>query len=55
MTAPTIAQAVMTLVILIVFGGFLVWGVRTGQFRDIEKPKFRMLEDEDSPEDEEDD
>jgi cbb3-type cytochrome oxidase maturation protein len=24
---------------------FLVWGWRTGQFRDIEEPKYRMLED----------
>jgi cbb3-type cytochrome oxidase maturation protein len=24
---------------------FLFWGWRTGQFRDIEEPKYRMLED----------
>lgn len=24
---------------------FLVWGWRTGQFRSIEEPKYRMLED----------
>jgi cbb3-type cytochrome oxidase maturation protein len=24
---------------------FLVWGWRAGQFRDIEEPKYRMLED----------
>lgn len=24
---------------------FLIWGWRTGQFRDIEEPKYRMLED----------
>lgn len=24
---------------------FMVWGWRTGQFRDIEEPKYRMLED----------
>ncbi|MGW8318730.1 MAG: cbb3-type cytochrome oxidase assembly protein [Candidatus Promineifilaceae bacterium] len=24
---------------------FLIWGWRTGQFRNIEEPKYRMLED----------
>jgi cbb3-type cytochrome oxidase maturation protein len=25
--------------------GFLIWGWRKGQFRNIEEPKYRMLED----------
>jgi cbb3-type cytochrome oxidase maturation protein len=25
---------------------FLIWGWRSGQFKDIEEPKYRMLEDQ---------
>ncbi|HOO89508.1 MAG TPA: cbb3-type cytochrome oxidase assembly protein [Syntrophales bacterium] len=52
MDGATIAQTVLTLILLLVFLGFLVWGIRTGQFRNVEEPKYRMLEnDEDLPED----
>lgn len=48
MDEATIAQTVMSLLLLIIFLGFLIWGIRTGQFRNIEEPKYRMLEkDED--------
>jgi cbb3-type cytochrome oxidase maturation protein len=52
MNAATIAQTVMTLLILAVFLGFLVWGIKSGQFRNVEDPKYRML-DGDSDSDEE--
>ena len=38
------AQALLTLALALIFLGFLVWGIRSGQFRDVEEPKFRMLE-----------
>jgi cbb3-type cytochrome oxidase maturation protein len=33
--------------LFVIFTGvvLLIWGRRTGQFRDIEEPKYRMLED----------
>ena len=53
MDEATIAQTAMSLLLLLIFLGFLVWGIRTGQFRNIEEPKYRMLEkDEKAPENE---
>jgi len=51
MDGATIAQTVLSLILLLIFFGFLVWGIRTGQFRNIEEPKYRIMEnDEDLPE-----
>jgi cbb3-type cytochrome oxidase maturation protein len=44
MNAATIAQTVMTLLILLVFLGFLVWGIKSGQFHNVEDAKYRMLD-----------
>lgn len=33
----TIAQALFTAAMLLIFGGFLLWAVRTHQFRDVEE------------------
>jgi len=53
MDEATIAQTVLSLVLFLIFLGFLVWGIRTGQFRNIEEPKYRILEnDEDLSENE---
>ena len=48
MNEATIAQTVMTLLILIVFLGFLVWGIKSRQFHNIEDVKYRVLNDTDS-------
>lgn len=48
MNAATIAQTVMTLLILAVFLGFLIWGIKSGQFHNVEDAKYRML-DSDEP------
>jgi nitrogen fixation-related uncharacterized protein len=48
MNEATIAQTVMTLLILIIFIGFLVWGIRSKQFKNVEDAKYRMLEDEEN-------
>jgi cbb3-type cytochrome oxidase maturation protein len=46
MNEATVAQTIMTLLMLAIFIGFLVWGIRSKQFRDVEDAKYRMLEDE---------
>jgi cbb3-type cytochrome oxidase maturation protein len=42
----TIALTVMTGLIFLIFLGFLIWGLKSGQFKHIEDAKYRMLEDE---------
>jgi cbb3-type cytochrome oxidase maturation protein len=44
--SPTLAQTLLTLALLVIFAGFLIWGIRSGQFRDIEKPKYRIFDEE---------
>ena len=46
MNEATIALTIMTLLILVIFIGFLLWSIRSKQFHDVEEPKYRMLEDE---------
>jgi cbb3-type cytochrome oxidase maturation protein len=43
MSEATIALTVMTLLILVIFLGLLVWGIRSRQFHNIEEAKYRML------------
>jgi cbb3-type cytochrome oxidase maturation protein len=45
MNVALIAQTIMTLLILLIFLGFLIWGIRSGQFRNIEDAKYRILKD----------
>lgn len=39
-----LAMFVTALSLFLIFLGFLVWGIKTGQFKDIEEAKYRMLE-----------
>ncbi len=39
---------VLTFFLLVIFGGFFVWALKTGQFRNPEEPKYRILEQEKS-------
>ena len=48
MNEATVAQTVMTLLILAIFIGFLVWGIKSKQFRNVEDAKYRMLDDGDN-------
>jgi cbb3-type cytochrome oxidase maturation protein len=48
MNEATIAQTVMTLLILVIFLGFLIWGIKSRQFHDIEEVKYHVLDDNDS-------
>ncbi|NJD53651.1 MAG: cbb3-type cytochrome oxidase assembly protein [Candidatus Methanoperedens sp.] len=40
-----VAEFIMTFIIFLIFLGFLVWGIRTGQFTDVEAPKYRIFEE----------
>ena len=39
-----IAITIMSLFVFITFLGFFIWGIKTGQFRDIEEAKYRIFE-----------
>lgn len=45
MDEGTIALTVMSGLLLISFLGFLVWGIRSGQFKNIEEAKYRIFDD----------
>jgi cbb3-type cytochrome oxidase maturation protein len=47
MNEATLAQTIMTLLILVIFLGLLIWGIKSKQFHNVEDAKYRML-DEDS-------
>lgn len=49
-----LAIFVTTFLIFLIFLGFFIWGIRSGQFTDIEIPKFRMLGEYEVPENEND-
>jgi cbb3-type cytochrome oxidase maturation protein len=53
MDEGTIALTVMSLLLGLTFLGFLIWGFKSGQFRNIEEAKYRMLQnnkrEDDSP------
>ena len=44
MDEGTIALLITSLGVFAVFAGLFVWGLVTGQFRDVEEPKYRMLD-----------
>lgn len=54
MNEATIAQTIMTLLILAIFFGFLIWGIKSRQFHNVEDAKYRMM-DENNGKAEEDD
>ena len=43
MNEPTIALTVMTLVIFLVFLGFFIWGIKSGQFHNVEEAKYQVF------------
>ena len=45
MDEAAIAQAIMTVLILVIFLGFLIWGIKTRQFHDIEEIKYRIFDE----------
>ncbi len=49
MDEATLALTVMTGLILVTFIGFLVWGIRSGQFKNIEDAKYQIFRDNRKP------
>ena len=43
MDEATIALTTMTGLLLVSFLGFLIWGIRSGQFKDIEDAKYQIF------------
>lgn len=41
-----LALFLSAMLMLLIFLGFLIWGIRSGQFTDVESSKYRILEDE---------
>ncbi len=46
MDEATIAQTIETALIFAIFLGFLIWGIRSGQFKNIEEAKYSMFPDD---------
>jgi nitrogen fixation-related uncharacterized protein len=45
MNEATIALTIMTVLIFIIFLGFLVWGIKSKQFHNIEEVKYRIFDE----------
>lgn len=45
MLEATIAQTLFTAALALIFGGFLAWGLMTGQFRDAEESKYHIVDE----------
>jgi len=45
MNEGSIALTIMSLLILISFLGFLIWGIKSGQFKDVEEAKYNMFKE----------
>lgn len=46
MNEATIVLTIMTLLIMAIFLGFFIWGIKSRQFTDIEDAKYNMLQDD---------
>lgn len=46
MSAADIALLITNLGVFIVFVGLFIWGILSGQFHNVEEPKYRMLDPE---------
>ena len=45
MDEATIAQTILTAAIFAIFLGYFLWGLRTGQFKNVEEAKYSMFPD----------
>ena len=43
MNGATIALTIMSFLILLSFLGFFIWGIKSGQFKNIEEAKYNMF------------
>ena len=46
MSTAGLAQLAVSVVLFLIFLGFLIWGIRTGQFRNVEEAKYRIFHDD---------
>jgi cbb3-type cytochrome oxidase maturation protein len=46
MNEATIALTIMTLLIMGIFLGFFIWGIKSRQFKNIEEAKYNLLKDD---------
>jgi len=54
MDEATLALTAMTGLILVTFLGFLIWAIRTGQFKNIEDTKYQLFRNSSESNDSED-
>jgi len=54
MNDAAVAQTIMTLSILIIFLGFLIWGIKSNQFRNIEDAKWQVFDNNEHKKNEDD-
>ena len=54
MNGATIALTIMSFLILLSFLGFFIWGLKSGQFKNIEEAKYNMFKTPDKPTGEDD-
>jgi cbb3-type cytochrome oxidase maturation protein len=47
MNEATVALTIMSLLILLSFVGFFVWGLKSGQFKNVEEAKYNMFKQPD--------
>jgi cbb3-type cytochrome oxidase maturation protein len=52
MDQATIGLTVVTGAVGLVFLGFLIWGIRSGQFHNVEEAKYQVFRDEEKSGDE---
>lgn len=45
-----IALAIMTFAILVIFAGFFIWGIKSGQFKNVEEIKYKVVDKEEDDE-----
>jgi cbb3-type cytochrome oxidase maturation protein len=48
MNEATIALIIMSVLILLIFVGFLIWGIKSGQFKGVEDAKYQVFKSDES-------
>ena len=43
MNEATIAQTIVTVSLFVIFGGLFIWGLKSGQFKNIEEIKYILF------------
>jgi cbb3-type cytochrome oxidase maturation protein len=50
MNEATVALIVMSVLIFLIFLGFLIWGIKSGQFKGVEEAKYQLFKTVDGSE-----